>query len=104
MYLIDQFKELNMPERMVLTQHSRKRFSERNIKIQDVVNTINDGEIIEDYPDDYPFPSCLILGKSEEKVIHIVASINESMIYLITAYVPDSDKWEADWKTRKEQL
>ena len=104
MYLIDQFKELNMPERMVLTQHSRKRFSERNIKIQDVVNTINDGEIIEDYPDDYPFPSCLILGKSEEKVIHIVASINESMIYLITADVPDSDKWEADWKTRKEQL
>ena len=104
MYLIDQFKELNMPERMVLTQHSRKRFSERNIKIQDVVNTINDGEIIEDYPEDYPFPSCLILGKSEEKVIHIVASINEGMIYLITAYVPGSDKWEADWKTRKEQL
>ena len=28
----------------------------------DVMNAINNGEIIEQYPDDYPFPSCLILG------------------------------------------
>ena len=104
MYLIEQFKELNTMEKMVLTQHSRKRFSERGIKIQDIVNTIDAGEIIEDYPEDYPFPSCLILGKSEEKTIHIVASISDGMIYLITAYIPDTEKWEADWKTRKEEL
>ena len=104
MYLIEQFKELNKPERMVLTQHSRKRLSERGIKVLDIVNAINTGEIIEDYPEDYPFPSCLILGKTEDKVVHIVASINDGMIYLITAYIPDSDKWESDWKTRKEQL
>lgn len=103
MYLIEQFKELNKPEKMVLTLHSRKRFSERGIKIRDIVNTINDGEIIEDYPEDYPFPSCLILGKSDNKIIHIVASINDGMIYLITAYIPDPDKWEVDWKTRKEE-
>lgn len=103
MYLIEQFKKLNTPDKMVLTQHSRKRFSERGIKIQDIVNTIENGEIIEDYPEDYPFPSCLILGKSVEKIIHVVASIGDGMIYLITAYIPDPDKWEADWKTRKEE-
>ena len=102
MYLIEQFREINRPENMVITQHSRKRFSERGIGILDVVNAINTGEIIEDYPDDYPFPSCLILGKSGERVIHIVASIDESMIYLITAYVPEPQNWEEDWKTRKE--
>ena len=103
LYRIEQFKELNKPESMVLTQHSRKRFSERGIRIQDIVNTIENGEIIEDYPEDYPFPSCLLLGKSEEKIIHVVASINDGMIYLITAYIPDPDKWEAGWKTRKEE-
>ena len=102
MYLIEQFKELNKPEMMVLTQHSRKRFSERGIKILDIVNAIENGEIIEDYPEDYPFPSCLILGQTEDKVIHIVASISEGMIYLITAYIPDPERWENDWKTRKE--
>lgn len=89
---------------MVLTQHSRKRFSERGIKIQDITNAIETGEIIEDYPEDYPYPSCLILGKSGEINIHIVASINDDMIYLITAYIPNPGKWEDDFKTRKEEL
>ena len=102
MYHIEQFKALNKPENMVLTQHSRKRFSERGIKIQDIINAIETGQIIEDYPEDFPFPSCLILGKGGETTIHIVASINYDMIYLITAYIPDSDKWEDDFKIRKE--
>ena len=38
-----------------------------------------------------------------EKIIHVVASISDGMIYLITAYIPDPDRWEADWKTRKEE-
>jgi len=47
---------------------------------------------------------CTAFGiKSVEKIIHIVASINDGMIYLITAYIPDPDKWEAGWKTRKEE-
>ena len=103
LYRIEQFKELNKSENMVLTQHSRKRFFERGIKRQDICDTIETGEIIEDYPEDYPFPSCLILGKSGETIIHIVASIDGDMIYLITAYVPDPDKWEDDFKTRKEE-
>ena len=102
MYSIDDFRKINKPENMLLTQHSRKRLLERGIGIQDISTAIEDGEIIEDYPDDYPFPSCLILGSSNEKVIHLVASINESIIYLITAYIPNPEQWEADWKTRKE--
>ena len=103
LYLIEQFRELNKPENMVLTQHSRMRFSERGIKIQDISNAIETGEIIENYPEDYPFPSCPILGKSGETILHIVASINDDLIYLITAYIPDPNKWEDDSKTRKEQ-
>ena len=64
---------------------------------------MDNGEIIEDDPEDYPFPSRLILGNSEGKIIHLVASISDGMIYLITAYIPDPDKWEVDWKTRKEE-
>jgi len=59
MYSIDDFKKINQSESMILTQHSRKRFAERKIKIQDIINAINQGEIIEEYPEDYPFPSCL---------------------------------------------
>ncbi len=102
MYTIDEFKTINRPENIVITQHSRKRFMERLITINDVCATIDEGHIIEQYPDDYPFPSCLILGTASGKVIHVVASIDDSMMYIITAYTPDPNKWEDDWKTRKE--
>ncbi len=100
-YNIEDFKNLNKPECMVITQHSRKRLAERKIRIRDICNAVNSGEIIENYEDDRPFPSCLILGKSEEKNIHICASINDNMLYLITAYIPDPNKWEYDLKRRK---
>jgi hypothetical protein len=101
MYTIDDFRILNRPENMLLTQHSRRRFAERNISIDDICRTICSGEIIEQYSDDYPFPSCLILGTASGKVIHVVASIDDGIMYIITAYIPDSNKWESDWKTRK---
>lgn len=50
------------------------------------------GEIIEQYPDDYPYPSCLILGMSiEDKYLHVVIGNHESDLFLITAYFPSFD-------------
>lgn len=52
------------------------------------------GEIIEYYPDDYPFPSCLILGYfNSGKGIHVVCSV--------TAYYPDKNEWLEDLRTRR---
>ena len=103
MYSIEQFRRLNRPEAMVLTQHSRKRFAERGINIEDIQFVFRTGEIIEQYPDDIPFPSCLILGYSGERALHVVASIDDDLLYIITAYAPSPEKWEADWKTRTEE-
>ena len=102
MYTITDFKSIARPECMVITQHSYRRFLERQISIDDVCCAIQNGEIIEQYPNDFPFPSCLILGNAENKLLHICASIDDGMIYVITAYVPDPDKWDIDFKTRKE--
>ena len=44
------------------TLHSLERIAERDISIEDINRCLNEGEIIENYPDDYPFPSCLISG------------------------------------------
>ena len=101
-YDIEQFKALSQPESIILTQHSRKRLAERGIQIQDVCKAIRSGEIIEDYPEDFPFPSCLILGGCGERFLHVCASIHENMIYLITAYIPGPQKWQGDLKTRKD--
>ena len=60
------------------------------------------GEIIEDYPTDYPNPSCLIYGPAMDgHIIHVVAGCDQEKAYIITAYVPNQTKFEADLKTRR---
>ena len=62
------------------------------------------GEIIRQYPDDRPTPSCLILGWVTENIpLHVVVGCDGTFLYAITAYYPDPDEWEADMKTRKER-
>ena len=84
------------------TGHILKRLMQRGIFRASVVQAIRSGEIIEQYPDDYPYPSCLLLGTTEAgEALHIVCGIGEGKVWLITAYHPDPDEWESDLKTRR---
>ena len=77
---------------------------ERQIKRLDIINCILNGEIIEDYPHYYPNPSCLMFGYTlANRIIHVVIGYDIDNIYIITAYYPNTDKFEDDLKTRKEQ-
>ena len=84
------------------TGHILKRLMQRGIFQASVVQAIRSGEIIEQYPDDYPYPSCLLLGTTKAgEALHIVCGIGEGKVWLITAYHPDPDEWESDLKTRR---
>lgn len=99
-----ELRKLCIPKNIRITLHAAKRLEQRRIFLKDVIACIMNGEIIEQYPDDYPYPSCLILGMSiEDKYLHVVIGNHESDLFLITAYFPSFDKWESDFKTRKEQ-
>ncbi len=85
-------------------KHCLERMQERDISINDVESCLQTGEIIEEYPDDFPHPSCLIFGYTKEnKVLHLVVGSNGDTIFFITAYYPDTNKFETDLKTRKGQ-
>ncbi len=86
------------------SKHCLERMQERDISIYDVESSLLTGEIIEDYPDDFPYPSYLIFGYTKEnKVLHIVVGSKGDAIFFITAYYPNTDKFEKDLKTRKGQ-
>lgn len=85
------------------TAHVLKRLMLRNITQDEVLQAIETGEIIEQYPEDYPFPSCLLLGMTiAGRYLHVVCGRGEQELWMITAYEPDPDEWESDWKTRKK--
>ncbi len=72
------------------------------IRSGEVRAVLEGGERIEDYPDDTPYPSYLMLG-TFGKVLHVVAAddfVGDQTI-VITAYEPSAREWEADFKTRK---
>lgn len=99
---IVEFQLLNELKNIAITKHAKERLVERGIQVDDIVSAINNGEIIKEYTDDKPLPSCLVLGKTiSGKTLHLVISKDEAFIYLITAYFPDINQWEADFKTRK---
>ena len=84
------------------SQHILIRMSQRDIKIDDIENAIKTGEIIEEYPNDYPHPSFLIMGVSvKEENIHIVCGICDNNLWMITAYYPSIEEWLEDLKTRR---
>ena len=85
-------------------KHCFERMQERDISINDVESCLQTGEIIEDYPDDFPHPSCLIFGYTEEnRILHIVVGSNGDTIFFITAYYPNTNKFKTDLKARKGQ-
>jgi hypothetical protein len=61
----------------------------------DIREAINDGEIIEDYPDDKYGPSCLILGYTQAgRALHIQCSYpSRPLVKFITLYEPDKNLW-----------
>ena len=90
-------------ERLVFRVHAIQRMYQRSITELEVRYVIANGEIIEDYPDDSPYPSRLLLGWHDHRPLHVVVADNfdEKENIVVTAYEPDPDVWEADFKRRK---
>ena len=100
---IEFLKELVKSQKIRWTNHMVIRLLQRNISQEDIENAILNGEIIEEYENDYPYPSCLVYGISlNNNIIHIVCGVNNDELWIITAYYPDKEKWDNSLKIRKE--
>jgi len=86
----------------IYREHAIQRMFERDIFEEDIENVIKNGEIIEEYPDDEPYPSYLALKYFDNKPLHVVFAINKEAneTIVITAYYPDKEKWSSDFKKR----
>ena len=69
-----------------------------------VLKVILEGEIIEEYLEDKPFPSCLMFKIIEGEPLHVVVSFDEERkkASIITAYKPSLNKFEPDFKARRK--
>ena len=85
-----------------ISLHAQNERCHEEINIQDVERAILQGEIIEDYPEDQRGHSCLILGYSKNKPVHIVCSmLSNKWARVITVYIPKIPKWINPRQRRK---
>lgn len=89
--------------RIRITEHADEESQADQLTFDEVFVSVFQGEIIEDYPDDKPYPSCLVYGETfNKKPVHSVWAYNQENQWavLITVYRPDPKRW-LDWRTRR---
>jgi Domain of unknown function (DUF4258) len=75
----------------------------RCIEEEDLSQLLSNGTIIEEYKDDFPFPSVLINGVTgKNRPLHAVIGIDSGShrLFLITIYEPDPEKWSENYNKR----
>jgi len=98
----DRIAELIESGEILISHHARVRMFERNISTDELIAIISSGEIIEEYPDDEPCPSVLIMGFIDAVAYHTVIAVCRDHIRVITVYIPEEDKWIEYRKRRPE--
>ena len=99
---IEKIRTLVSRGNIVWRDHAMRRLRERKITRDDVRSAIYNGEIVEERPEGYPTPSCLILGSNiSGRYLHVVCGLMDEFVYIISAYYPDPERWEFDFTTRK---
>ena len=90
-------------DKVVFRVHAIQRMFQRDIDESDVRAVLESGEVIEDYPDDTPYPSQLILGWAGARPVHVVVARNrkDRELLVVTVYVPDLKLWEPGFRRRR---
>lgn len=100
---IEQVIDAIRHNRLRITDHADEEAHADVLTYDEIFFSVLQGEIIEDYPDDAPYPSCLIYGETfKRQPVHSVWAYNAENRWavLITVYRPDPARW-IEWRTRR---
>ena len=89
--------------RIRITDHADEEAQADRLSFDQIFVSVFQGEIIEKYPDDRPYPSCLIYGETfSREPVHSVWAYNRQngWAVLITVYRPDPKRW-IEWRRRR---
>ncbi len=80
------------------------RLEQRGITREAIINSVDEFNIIEDYPHDKYLPSCLAISEYANRIFHIVIAMDrdDQSVVIIIAYEPAIDSWNDDLQTRRQ--
>lgn len=103
---LQRIRELVGSGEVRISDHGYDELVEDGIFARDVIASVKEAILIEDYPD-YPKGPCVLLLQKDKdgKPIHVVWGIPKNAdapAVVVTAYRPNADKWTNDFLRRRQ--
>jgi hypothetical protein len=89
--------------KLIFRIHALARMAQRGFEPDDIRHSLVNGSVVEEYPEDVPYPSFLVMLWLGQRAVHVVAANNDTdgETIIITVYEPDPLKWNLGFTRRK---
>lgn len=100
---IDELIRRALGKRLLFTPHAVDQMCrpERLVTSAEVKEVLQNGKVIEDYPEDKRGHSCLVMGYSPlNRPLHVVCSPKDDYLAVVTVYIPHPSAWDSTFTKR----
>lgn len=99
---LEEIKRAVKAKKYYIRAHARNRMTERGIEKEEVEKALMEGEILEEHPQDKPYPKCLIMGfVREREPLYVSCSFDGEEVYIVTVHWMDPEEWIDPWTRRR---
>lgn len=99
---LEQIRSQADTENIRITQHAQQEMAEEGIALNEVLEAIATGQILENYPEHRRGACCLLNGVTKEgRPLHIVCTTARPVLIIITVYQAKPPKWTTPTQRRR---
>ena len=92
--MLDKLRGQARANNVRVTLHAHQEMIEESISLDEVLEAIADGQVVEDYAQHRRGPCCLLFGHTRAgRAIHVVCTTDRPTLIIITVYEPMLPKW-----------
>lgn len=99
--ILNQIRQQASTENYRVTQHAQQEMVEEDVLLDELLEAIASGQIVENYPHHQRGACCLISGFSQTRPLHIVCTTSQPTLIIITVYEPKPPKWATPTERRR---
>ena len=86
-----------------VTIHAHQEMVEENVCYDSMVEALDRGSVIENYPEHQRGPCCLVCGRdSAGRFLHVCCTTSLEVTVIITVYEPQPPKWVTPYQRGQE--